>query len=1541
MVPREELTAEAVLDCLGKTEGHKTKAASIGVVVDGVNDLDLNKSVAQILKTQNTLYVCAIGYPSPRARKGLVVANNIESAVKWRNDSKCAGKIVVFLRNDVAKRHSLEKFACVTDRDISARLILRAGKKLSANEQEAEFWEALLKERSKFPLSLIESFVSAVSKFKGSKENERIPSSLWRLGLVFDKEIISRNRNARERIARNRQTIEEIGQLSEQSRKRMTQVIGAFKGKQKKEFDTAFQTVMDYFKRNDRTSLKKLDLEILEVLIKSGKPLSKNKKDSEVNEEQEEFESPRNEKPLKGKRLTAEIADLIVSQDSESLDELAVFGDQLNAIYNDPGTTSDDITLNDKAVVAPVTDSQLELSQAIAFCCTAENWGGWFETESVTISNAFNGFQAESFSPHDPKSDSGAGISLVELFESFDKIVKSDVGFKKTFVKLTKAREKLVEFVPVLMSHPFVPIATNPTVRRYVKEYLKRYEELVALYHRSESTLHRKNAQANRVAIAELLRLDVIHVFADNEWKALLTPLHPFFLWRFQEVLRSIGPGSRKLSDDERAVLGKAMQDIPQLLHFLVSSPVKESGNFKPLPLAGSIQQLPTYENDTNRYLGADGTEFISEAITLWLGHAPYSRSQIRMAIIDPPKSQEVLEQLVDFLDENPDSALVVDVFTTRKGNEPADFGVGGLIKNNHRFSELQTTGRLTLRIHPEIKISQLSSQLASTPVHLCFSFDQGSYECYTAPRAKYLVVSPLVVTYQYEYDETLKRGTISPSVDTDKDGLFSDYHFMIRRISDLGPDCIPRLQTGQPPNVKILKKVIGSELAQWLVCADRDLSAYLLGDNNSGAMQLLQKRVGQREVGVWSRTSDRTMQAVTKFLEKHPINEPDENLLKHIFHQYWHVAATGWPTLLKAGSQLENSSSQKALKGALGAIFAAAWYVRRYPGALVATLDSDLAKQWLVGRESSKKRADLVGFRTDSKTGGVIIEPIEVKAHSINNEARVAKDKSGKPKLLGKAFEQLDEMISALRPIFGDEDKQPLFTNARREALKYQLHRECFRDVHKHQEAQLWYEILQGAFTLPTPTISVTIQGLVVSVKFEELLDAKPRIIRDGKRKDLAFVEIGTRELQRLLTQKNGDSLDETDRGQDSDDFNSDFDDDDVKPKSPRSKKKPTKKKAARKKKARVSTRSASTSKPSPEDDVEELARAFRRACGSFSIKAECESENAVTGPNVIRFYVKLGRGQRIGKLRDSLEDIGREMRRSKLVVTSIHNSDRIALDIPRTDKQPVLIQDVMETIPDIESIEQLPIPIGVTPEGKNIVVDLAKMPHMLVAGTTGAGKTVFLYGLIASLLAKHPDSDSLRILLSSSKREDFSVFKGVEHFEGKGVVADASKTIDIFKKRVQKEIADRSEILEANECRDIVSFNRQYEDPIPPFVIIIDEFADLSDQLGTNRKARNEFYTAIRQVAQAGRSRGVHLVLCTQRPSAQLLPTDIRSLMNLSIAFRMKKREDSQMIIEEPGAEQLQMHGDLLMKDDKGVRRALGYYTDLNVLKQILADL
>ena len=300
----------------------------------------------------------------------------------------------------------------------------------------------------------------------------------------------------------------------------------------------------------------------------------------------------------------------------------------------------------------------------------------------------------------------------------------------------------------------------------------------------------------------------------------------------------------------------------------------------------------------------------------------------------------------------------------------------------------------------------------------------------------------------------------------------------------------------------------------------------------------------------------------------------------------------------------------------------------------------------------------------------------------------------------------------------------------------------------------------------------------------------------------------------------------------------------------------------------------------------------AFRRACQSFSVHlAECDSDSAIIGPNVYRFYIRLGRGQRLSDLRRSLEDIGREMSRSGLVLTTIEHSDQLAMDVPRLVRDSVNIDEVLPQIARPPEIHLLPIPIGMTPEGEHVIEHLDSMPHVIVGGTTGAGKTVFLYGMLASLLKTHPRSSDLRLILSSSKKEDFSVLKGLRHLEGGAIIDDAEAAIEMFQGTVQDIISERKNILDGAGCRDIIAFNKTRAKPLAPVVIIIDEFADLADQLSLDRKARNEFYKSVRQVAQAGRSRGVHLVLCTQRPSAQLVPTDIRSLMNFRIAFHVNK--------------------------------------------------
>ncbi|MGE0606575.1 MAG: hypothetical protein AB7O62_05550, partial [Pirellulales bacterium] len=457
MKSRAEFVSEAVLDSLGES--------SVGVVVDGFGELDVQQVVSLLAKRLPRLFACVVGYNSVRKTKSVEVQDRIEAAVKWRNQPACAGAIVVFLRHEVPKTHSLEKFRRIRQRDVSERLLRAAQSELASNDPERHFWDALLRDRQEFPLQLIERFVETVGKHRG-KSNDRIPKSLWALGLVCDDDVVSRTKDPADRLQRNRQAIEDIGQLSEQSRRRMAQVIGSYSGAMKRKFNSAYQSVMEFFKRGDLTSLQSLDLETLETLIKSGKALPK-QDGSAKSQDSADKPTTNPDRPLRGKRLTATIVEAVASQDKDRLEELAEFADGLVTLFGDPGEAPESFSIGSQLVEPTSTDEHWNICRAIAHCCDASSWGGWFESESTSVKEAFRNFVPESFHPHDPSQPSTKGaIELLELLDRFDKELKQKSGLGKVFRKLASAREKLVEHGTVLMCYPFVVLATDCTFRK-------------------------------------------------------------------------------------------------------------------------------------------------------------------------------------------------------------------------------------------------------------------------------------------------------------------------------------------------------------------------------------------------------------------------------------------------------------------------------------------------------------------------------------------------------------------------------------------------------------------------------------------------------------------------------------------------------------------------------------------------------------------------------------------------------------------------------------------------------------------------------------------------------------------------------------------------------------------------------------------------------------------------------------------------------------------------------------------------------------------
>ena len=360
--------------------------------------------------------------------------------------------------------------------------------------------------------------------------------------------------------------------------------------------------------------------------------------------------------------------------------------------------------------------------------------------------------------------------------------------------------------------------------------------------------------------------------------------------------------------------------------------------------------------------------------------------------------------------------------------------------------------------------------------------------------------------------------------------------------------------------------------------------------------------------------------------------------------------------------------------------------------------------------------------------------------------------------------------------------------------------------------------------------------------------------------------------------------------------------------------------------------------------ESTNEDSKDFSKHAMSRIVYGACLAENtfdylSVVGPSVIRIKFKLGRGQALQGLASHLEDIGREMKRTGVIIQQVPNSDELLLDVPRLQREKVLFKDVISSIPKVTSPEQLLFPLGRTPNGKDLIEDLSQMPHMLVGGSTGSGKSVFLFSMLAALLMTHPEKEDMQLILSSSKLEDFIHFEGLPHLYSGRIISDATEATKVIKEVIFEESERRGRLLAEARVANIVEYNKKVAEKLAPIVVVIDEFADLADQLETT-KEKNAFYKPVQRIAQAGRSRGIHLVICTQRPEAKLVPSTTKAQLNGRVALRVNDGISSRMIIEEPDAQYLQKHGDMIYRNGDIIERAQGYLIEIEELDKIVDD-
>lgn len=1565
MIDKQELVVQLLSERLSE--------AKVGIIFKGIAGISPEDVVRRLSEDSGEhLYMAAVGYDgiTEKDEEDYSITPYVEKAVLWRSIPEYAGSIIVFILNDTDKLHSLAEFENLSARDLT-RFLIELQIKNESNTPTLNFWKALQQTADYYSFDVVYEFVDAVTA--SAKVSDAIPVNMWRLNLLCDKDILGTKSKPEDRLAKNRELIFAIGQLSEDSRKKLSRSLARTKGKDRDRLQNAYTTLQNLYKYGKRSTLQELDYDTVQELFSASKATENKKKKGEANPNPEGNEGDSNDStPIRPKELGMLVSDAIVSGDDESLENVRELLGEIKKHFDLETEDNDDSIptiggiFEDRNIV--IDNHQSDLRKIVGRVCNETAWGGLLETEETVLKDAISA-DIKSFDAFDPidadslvsfKGGIDGNITLFDFIIQFDrkfdsKGIETAERFKPIIDSLVELRKRLLKNLDLIMYYPVLTFGADEEIRKDMLEYLDVWARLYSAFCKNEPVMREISAGSTSFIARALLLLDVLYVkTAKKEYKGVLLPMNPIYLWRYYEIFKKLPSQKGTLDDDDAQALTKVLTQLPQILSFVIAnSLITDNGEDKVLPCSGSIEMLPTFENKTNRYSGSDGTEALGEILSRWVGFAPYTRNEIRICSVDAPDLIENLRAIKRFMDANSCQRVVYDVYLTRGQNGNTELSKLDYSGKDYKIGEFIKKDRISISIKNVESALEVKSELAKKPVHVAFYFDQSSYAIEFGPNTKNLYINPLVITYDYSFDEMKHRGSIYPSSEMDS-GLIGDYHKMLRSADLINNNMNPRTTYNGSVDMTAVVSTIEDGQTQWLVVADRDTNNY----DPKGAIPIGEMQYEKRMVNVWASSESRIISQYLTMLRAYNLY-PEKETLIDILKKFGHISSNGLISIPKFGADAQAIDNKK--KGLLGTLFAASWYTKHYDKSLVASLDDDKARLWLHDSRFGSERADLIGLRYDLESNTLFIQPIEVKTRDESPDAVISKDdESGKMNITGHAPGQIAAVVSMLREIFsGDDTTADMFVSARREVLKYQIVSECFRSIHDCDWQKEWCDVLKKAFgNGKSKNINIDVSGVLMHIKLSQAtggkviqcvnpeLDDCPIEYRQFTAKEIQKEVLGEGTVIKEMWEPDFDETSEEQASEEEAIIDVDAPEEkktlvcDFTPKSedvlmvaePKTE-------YGVKKEAKESKGIAPVVS---EEEIEQLVRDFKRSCGDYHINLrECEAKDTVIGPSVIRLKFKLGRGQALSGLSSHLEDIGREMKRSGVIVQPVLNSDELLLDVPRLQRDQVLFKDVIEKLPKVTSPEQLYFPLGRTPNGKDLIENLAEMPHMLVGGSTGSGKSVFLFTLLASLLMTHPNKEDMQLVLSSSKLEDFIHFEKLPHLYAGKIISDATEATEVIKDVIFKESERRGKLLVEARVANIVEYNKKAEEKLAPIVVVIDEFADLADQLETT-KEKNAFYKPVRRIAQAGRSRGIHLIICTQRPEAKLVDSTTKAQLNARVALRVNDSMSSRMILgdSESDAQYLQKHGDMIFKFGDTKERAQGYLIEIPELDQIVDD-
>jgi len=327
------------------------------------------------------------------------------------------------------------------------------------------------------------------------------------------------------------------------------------------------------------------------------------------------------------------------------------------------------------------------------------------------------------------------------------------------------------------------------------------------------------------------------------------------------------------------------------------------------------------------------------------------------------------------------------------------------------------------------------------------------------------------------------------------------------------------------------------------------------------------------------------------------------------------------------------------------------------------------------------------------------------------------------------------------------------------------------------------------------------------------------------------------------------------------------------------------------------------------------------------FGIKGKIKKVN--NGPVVSLYEFEPAPGVKVSKIVNLSDDIARNTSSVSARVSAIPGKNTVGIEIPNPKREGVVLSEIISCENFQKKETSLPITLGKSISGVPLVADLALMPHLLVAGTTGSGKSVCINSIILSLLYKH-SPDTCKLILIDPKMLELSSYEGIPHLLTP-VITDASKATSALSWTV-REMENRYKLMSSEGVRNIDGYNQRHKLKMPYIVVAVDEMSDLMLVSG------KEIESYVQKLSAMARAAGIHIIMATQRPSVDVITGTIKANFPTRISFQVSSKIDSKTILGEQGAEQLLGKGDMLfMSSANKIFRIHGPYVSENEIEKV----